>query len=55
LFALFRRVEQEDEFEIELPDKWQPGLAELVDQVASERGLDSPDVIRLHALSLAHV
>lgn len=55
LFALFQRVEEEDEFEIELPDKWQPGLAKLVEQVASERGLDPPDVIRLHAQSLAHV
>ncbi len=55
LFALFQRVEEEDEFEIELPDKWQPGLAKLVDQVATERELDPPDVIRLHALSLAHV
>src|SRR5438128_2314313 len=54
LFALFQRVEEEDDFEIELPDKWQPGLAKLVDQVASERGLDPPDIIRLHALSLAH-
>jgi Zn-dependent protease with chaperone function len=55
LLALFRRVEEEDEFEIELPDKFQRGLAKLVDQVASERGLDSPDVIRLHAQSPAHV
>lgn len=55
LFALFQRVEEEDEFEIELPDKWQPGLAKLVKRVASERGLDPPDVIRLHAQSLAHV
>jgi Zn-dependent protease with chaperone function len=55
LVALFRRVEEEDEFEIELPEKWQPGLAKLVDQVATERGLDPPDVIRLHAQSLAHV
>jgi Zn-dependent protease with chaperone function len=55
LFALFRRVDEDDEFEIELPDKWQRGLAKLVEEVASERGLDSPDVIRLHAHSLAHV
>lgn len=55
LFSLFQRVDDEDEFEIELPDKWQPGLAKLVEQVASERGLDSPDVIRLHAQTLAHV
>jgi Zn-dependent protease with chaperone function len=55
LFALFRRVEEKDEFEIELPDKRQPGLAKLVEQVASERGLDPPDVIRLHAVSAAHV
>lgn len=53
--ALFQRAQEEDEFEIELPDKWQPGLAKLVQQVASERGLDPPDVIRLHAQSLAHV
>jgi Zn-dependent protease with chaperone function len=55
LFALFQRVETEDEFEIELPDKRQPGLAKLVEQVASERGLAPPDVIRLHAQSLAYV
>jgi len=55
LFALCQRVKEEDEFEIELPEQWQPGLAKLVERVASERGLDSPDVIRLHALSLAHV
>jgi Zn-dependent protease with chaperone function len=54
LFALFQRVEEKDEFEVELPDKRQPGLAKLVEQVASERGLDPPDVIRLHAQSLAH-
>ena len=45
----------EDEFEIELPDKKQVGLTKLVEQVASERGLDAPDVIRLRATSLAHV
>ena len=55
LLALFRGVEEKDEFEIELPDKRQPGLAKLVEQVASERGLVPPDVIRLHAQSLAHV
>jgi Zn-dependent protease with chaperone function len=55
LLALFRRVEEKDELEVELPDKRQPGLAKLVEQVASERGLDPPDVIRLHAESLAHV
>jgi Zn-dependent protease with chaperone function len=55
LFALFQHVDEEDELEVELPDKRQPGLAKLVDQVASERGLDPPDVIRLHAQSLAHV
>jgi Zn-dependent protease with chaperone function len=55
LLALFQRVDEEDELEIELPDKWQRGLAKLVEQVASERGLDSPDVICLHAESLAHV
>lgn len=53
--ALFQRVDEDDAFEIELPDKWQPGLAELVEQVASDRELDLPDVIRLHAESLAHV
>jgi hypothetical protein len=36
LFALFRRVEEKDEFEIKLPDKWRPGLAKLVKRVASE-------------------
>jgi Zn-dependent protease with chaperone function len=55
LFALFRRVEWKDELEIELPDKRQPGLVKLVKQVASERGLEPPDVIRLHAESWAHV
>jgi Zn-dependent protease with chaperone function len=55
LFALFQRVKEADEFEIELPHKWQLGLAKLVEQVASERRLDFPDVIRLHAQSLAHV
>lgn len=55
LFALLQREGEEDEFEIELPDKWQRGLAKLVDQVATERSLDPPDVIRLHAQSLAHV
>lgn len=55
LFALFRHVEEEDEFEVELGDKQQTGLAKLVEQVASERALDPPDVIRLHATSLAHV
>src|SRR5262245_45786534 len=55
LFALFQRVDEKDVFEIELPDKGQRGLAKLVERVASERGLDSPDVIRLHAESLAHV
>lgn len=55
LLALFHRVDERDEFEIELPDKRQAGLAKLVDRVASERGLDRPDVIRLHATSLAHV
>jgi len=55
LFPLFQRVEETDEFEIELPDKWQPALAKLVRQVASDRGLDPPDVIRLHAQSPAHV
>ncbi|HEX4588808.1 MAG TPA: M48 family metalloprotease [Gemmataceae bacterium] len=55
LFALFRRIKEDDELEIELPDKWQRGLAKLVERVAAERGLDSPDVIRLHAESLAHV
>jgi Zn-dependent protease with chaperone function len=55
MLALFRRVDEGDEFEIELPDKWQPGLAKLVERVASERGLDPPDVIRLHAESPAHV
>jgi Zn-dependent protease with chaperone function len=55
LFALFRRVDEKDEFEIELPGNKQPGLAKLVEQVAAERGLDPPDVIRLHATTLAHV
>jgi Zn-dependent protease with chaperone function len=55
LFALFRGVEDKDELEIELPGKRQLGLAKLVEQVASERGLDAPDVIRLHVQSLAHV
>ena len=55
LFALFQRVADEDEFEVEVPDKRQPGSVKLVSQVASERGLDPPDDIRLHAQSLAHV
>jgi Zn-dependent protease with chaperone function len=55
LFAVFRSVEDKDEFEIELSDKRQRGLADLVEEVASQRGLDAPDVIRLHAQSLAHV
>ena len=55
MLALFQGVDEKDEFEVELPDKRQPGLAKLVEQVASERGLDPPDVIRLHAQSLAHV
>jgi len=55
LFALFRGVDEKDEFELELADKSQRRLAKLVEQVASERGLDPPDVIRLHAQSLAHV
>jgi Zn-dependent protease with chaperone function len=48
-------VDEEDEFEIELSDKAQRGLAKLVEQVASERGLASPDVICLHATSPAHI
>jgi Zn-dependent protease with chaperone function len=55
LFALFRRVDEKDEFEVELPDRRQAGLVKLVEQVASERGLDIPDVIRLHAQSPAHI
>src|SRR5947209_5691983 len=55
LFALFQHVEEKDELEVALPDKRQPRLAKLVEQVASERGLDPPDAIRLHAESLAHV
>jgi Zn-dependent protease with chaperone function len=55
LTALFQRTAEGDEFEIELPDKWQRGLAKLVERVAVERGLDPPDIIRLHAASLAHV
>jgi len=38
-----------------LPSKWQKGLEKLVERVATERGLDSPDIIRLHAESLAHI
>jgi hypothetical protein len=33
LFALFRGVEEKDEFELELADKGQRGLAKLVEQV----------------------
>ena len=55
LFALFQRVEGKDEFEVDVSDKRQPGLVKLVEQVASDQGLDPPDVIRLHAQSLAHV
>jgi Zn-dependent protease with chaperone function len=55
LLALFQRVDETDELEIKLPKEWRPGLAKLVKRVAADRGLDPPDIIRLHALSLAHV
>lgn len=55
LFALFQRVNTEDAFEIELPSKGQKGLEKLVERVATERDLDSPDIIRLHAQSMAHI
>jgi Zn-dependent protease with chaperone function len=55
LFTLFQRPDDKDEFEIAVRDKSQAGLAKLVDKVADERGLDRPDLIRLHAESLAHV
>lgn len=55
LTVLLRKVDDEDEFEIELPEQWQEGLVELVQKVADERDLPMPDAIRLHAVSVAHV
>ncbi len=44
-----------DPFEIELPEKWQERLIDLVDGVARKRNLPTPDIIRLHASDVAHV
>jgi Zn-dependent protease with chaperone function len=55
LRALFWRRNDKDEWEVELPDQWQEGLAELVDQIATDRDLNPPDVLRLHAVEVAHV
>ena len=55
LHALFRRTDDKDDLEFELPKQWQKGLADLVRRVADERGLPEPDVIRLHAADVAKV
>lgn len=55
LTALFWKIDDKDEFEIELPDQWQEGLIELVRKVAEDKNLPMPDAIRLHARSIAHV
>jgi len=55
LTALLWKIDDEDEFEIELPEQWQEGLVDLVEKVADERNLPMPDAIRLHAVSVAHV
>ncbi len=55
LHALFRKADDKDDLEFELPKQWQKGLADLVRRVADERGLPAPDVIRLHAADVAHV
>jgi Zn-dependent protease with chaperone function len=55
LHVLFRRRDDKDELEFELPAQWQQGLADLVQRVATERGLPAPDAIRLHAADVAHV
>jgi Zn-dependent protease with chaperone function len=55
LHVLFRRSDDKDELEFELPAQWQPGLADLVGRVASARDLPVPDAIRLHAADVAHV
>jgi Zn-dependent protease with chaperone function len=55
LHALFRRPVEKDDLEFELPSQWQEGLADLVERVATDRGLPPPDVIRLHAADVAHV
>lgn len=55
LRALFRKDSEKDQLEFELPHEWQSGLVHLAEQVAEERGLHPPDVIRLHAVDLAKV
>jgi Zn-dependent protease with chaperone function len=55
LTALLGKIDKKDEFEIELPEQWQEGLVALVKKVADERDLPMPDVIRLHAVDVAHV
>jgi Zn-dependent protease with chaperone function len=55
LRVLFRKPDDKDELEFELPAQWQEGLADLVGRVAAERDLPPPDVIRLHAADVAHV
>lgn len=55
LTALLSKINEKDDFEIELPDQWQEGLIEVVRKVADDKKLPMPDAIRLHALSIAHV
>jgi Zn-dependent protease with chaperone function len=55
LTALLWKVNDKDEFEIELPEEWQEGLVDLVQDVADERRLPMPDAVRLHAVSVAHI
>ena len=53
--ALFRKHDDKDQLEIDLPDAWQEGLLAMVDRVAADRSLDPPDAIRMHAATVAHV
>jgi Zn-dependent protease with chaperone function len=55
LRALFHKNDDKDDLEFELPHQWQEGLAELVEEVAAERGLPAPDLIRVHAADVASV
>jgi Zn-dependent protease with chaperone function len=53
--AMFAGGKHEDPFEYQIPPSWMKGLHRLVEEVASERGIDPPDDIRLHANTVAHV
>src|SRR5688572_8467789 len=47
--------EEPDNLEFELPDQWQAGLRDMVEDIAEERRLPPPEIIRLHATDVAKV